>query len=477
MIRLLAGFAIAIAAAEAAALDFESCRLAAAGGRIEAAARCARLALPLNPADAASGEIDLHVAVVDALAEDAREDPLVVIAGGPGQAASAFYAGLQGAFEPIRRQRDIVLIDQRGTGRSTPLDCAAGEGLEALDVAGTLAAIRACLDGLGVDPRWFTTSLAVADLERVRAALGYQRWNLYGVSYGTRVALHYLRRYREATRRVILDGVLPPDVPLGPEIPIHAQSALDQLLQRCARVPACARAWPRLGERFRTVLGALETAPAPVEVPDPRSGELRSFDLQRDQLAGAIRLALYAPENAAILPPLIDAAARGDYRPIAASVLLIGAQFEEEVAQALNFSIVCAEDVPAWPKIDRSMLTRTFFGARQIDTLLAACAFWPRGPVDADFHDPVVSDAPVMLLSGGADPITPPGYAKRAAAHLANALEVVLPELGHGMARVGCVPRSMEAFLSADDPMSIDTGCVEAVAPFPIFTSPLGPSP
>ncbi len=276
-----AGLAIAIGPGSLAAIRFESCRLAGAGGRLETPARCATLPVALNPADPGSGSIGLRIAVVDALAEDPLGDPLLIIAGGPGQAATTFYSELQGAFEPIHRRRDIVLIDQRGTGGSAALDCPANESPGGLDADDTLRAMHDCREALGVDPRWFTTSLAVGDLERVRAALGYRQWNVYAVSYGTRVALHYLRRHPGAARRVILDGVLPPDVPLGPDIPGHAQRALEHLFARCRQDPACAAAWPRLGTRFAALLARLAAAPVAVAAMDPRSGERRTFTLHR----------------------------------------------------------------------------------------------------------------------------------------------------------------------------------------------------
>ncbi len=162
---------------------------------------------------------------------------------------------------------------------------------------------------------------------------------------------------------------------------------------------------------------------------------------------------------------------------MAAAVLLENRQFQGEVAEGLNFSVVCAEDLPVWPDPDPGSLAATFLGGRQLEVLRSICGFWPRGPVDADFHEPVASDVPVLLLSGQADPITPPAYAERVATHLDHALSLVLPDLGHGMARVGCMPRLMNDFLSAREPLAIDTGCLDSVTAFPLFTSPLGPAP
>ena len=233
-----------LTAAQGAEIALAPCEVTAVGGRQEVDAQCGTLAVPVDPGDPSGETIDLFIAVVDALAEQGPPDPLMVIAGGPGQAATTFYATAEAAFARVVRKRDIILVDQRGTGRSAPLTCEGGEDgllLEAGDIDRMIALSRDCLDGLVHDPRFFTTSTTVRDLERVREALGYAELNLYGISYGTRVAQHYLRRYPESTRRVILDGVLPPAVALGTDVALTSQAALDALFDRCETNPGCRR--------------------------------------------------------------------------------------------------------------------------------------------------------------------------------------------------------------------------------------------
>ena len=253
---LAATLSLALPAAAETRLDLADCRISGGPGFPSIKARCGTLARPLNPAEPDAGSIDIRVAVVPALDLTPEPDPLVPLAGGPGQAAIRSYAGYLAAFGRVRRNRDILLIDQRGTGESARLDCDYGEepGDDLVDGQysreKTLAFTESCLADLPQDPRYFTTSVAVTDLEAVRVALGYPALNLYGVSYGSRVAQHYARRYPEATRTIVLDGVVPPQLPLGPEIATEAQRAVESILSRCAEQPSCHQRFPDVAAGF-----------------------------------------------------------------------------------------------------------------------------------------------------------------------------------------------------------------------------------
>lgn len=470
-----------IGARQVAALELAPCTLTAGEGRQEESAKCGTLAVALDPDDAAAGSIELFVAVVAALSEDVAADPLVVIAGGPGDAATRFYVRVADALAQIRRSRDIVLVDQRGTGKSEPLHC------ENIRKLGPLADIGAdvdkvidmtidCLAALQGDPRFFTTSLAVGDLDRVREALGYERLNLYGVSYGSRVAQHYLRRFPQRTRSVVLDGVVPPVVALGPDTAIAGQAALDDLFERCAGDTACRSAFPDLRDDFYAVLDRLEGQPARVTFAHPRTGAPEEFDLDRLAMAGVVRLLMYSPATASVLPVLIDAAHAGDYGPLAAQAYVVAAGFEE-LAMGLNYAVICSEDLPFVGEIDLAAQRETYMGAAFMHILSRVCERWPRGAMDADFREPVVSDVPVLFLSGEYDPITPPRYVPLAAQRLSNYAELLGRGQGHGMIAVRCAQRVMAAFIDDPNPGALDLGCAERIRPFPLFTSPLGPAP
>ncbi|HEY1492480.1 MAG TPA: alpha/beta fold hydrolase, partial [Steroidobacteraceae bacterium] len=371
-------------------------------------AECGVLTVAEHPGDPASRRLGLHVARVPAVSRRKLADPLFVIAGGPGQAASAFYATVAGAFARINRDRDIVLLDQRGTGGSNLLDCPGDEEtLYRLSDAQVAQQTRACLSALGAraDVAYYTTSIAVQDLEQVRRALGYARIDIYAVSYGTRVAQHYIRRYPQAVRAVILDGVLPPELAVGPAVALDAENALRAILARCQNDAACHAQFAEPREDYLAVRAALTKGPVRVRLPDPLHGAARELAFGSDQLAMVLRLASYSADYSALLPLLLHTARAGaDYSQLAAQFLLIQRSYED-VATGMHNSVVCAEDVPFYDThaIDRAQLAATFMGASQIDGLRIVCGVWPRGPVDADFHAPLKSTVPALLLSGSDD--------------------------------------------------------------------------
>jgi len=475
--------ALAFAAPAAANDDFElsDCRISAGPGFDSIKARCGTLERPLDPSEPARGSIGLAVAVVPALDLTPEPDPLVPLAGGPGQAAIETYAAWLGAFGHVRRERDVVLIDQRGTGDSARLDCEIDD-----DVADgqysreqTIELTRGCLDGLPHDPRWFTTSVAVADLEAVREALGYPLLNLYGASYGTRVAQHYARRHPDTTRTVILDSVVPPQLPLGPEIATEAQRAVDSILSRCAEEPACAERFPTLAADFEQLRTSLAEAPVAVDLPDPVTGSVESMSFGRAEFAGAIRLLAYHPNTIALMPLLIDAAARGNYVPLAAQFRMTVTALAEELSMGMHNAVMCTEDVPFYDaaRIDTALLEASYIGPVQLETLEAICSIWPQGPIDDDFRTPLATDVPVLLLSGTADPITPPRYAELAMVDLRNARHLVGNGQGHGQVAVGCMPRLIADFIAAADTQAIDADCMQRSFVMPFFLDFTGPAP
>lgn len=469
-------------ATASASLRLEDCTLRGASGLTAVAARCGSLSVPENPAEPDGRHIELFIARVRALSLDPPGDALTVIAGGPGQASSEFFADYAGAFEAVRRERDILLVDQRGTGRSNALDCPAQQELESEDYTPAVmrAATRECLAGLTGDPRFYTTSVAVGDLNRVRAALGYSKLNLYGVSYGTRVAQHYLRRFPERTRSVILDGVVPMDTALGPEISLDAQAALENIFRRCAADEACAKHFPDLATAFATMRDRLDTSPVQVELPDPVTALPRRTDFSAQDLAVAVRLLSYTSESVSFLPLLLHHAFhRQDFVPLAAQVLMVSEQLEESLSYGMHNAVVCTEDVPFYDPgaIDREALEGTYLGASQLDALLEICALWPAGVIDEGFKSPVASDKPVLLLSGTADPVTPPANARHVVQHLENALAIEVEGQGHGVAPLGCVPRLMAKFVAQASVEALDTDCVENLRPAPFFISFTGPAP
>jgi pimeloyl-ACP methyl ester carboxylesterase len=474
--------------APAADLALERCRLEMDPAPA-AFARCATLAVPEDPADPGGRTVGIFVARVPSLSSTPRPDPLVLIAGGPGQGTVDMYLQLRGAFEPARRERDVILIDQRGTGRSAEgFACSVPEDLS-LDTA-PAEQLRTFMDGclgeLKHDPRFYTTSVAVQDLDRVRAALGIEQWNVYGVSYGSRVAQHYLRRFPEHTRSVVLDGVVPPDLALGPDIAREAQRALDQIFARCAADDGCHEHFANLPGEFGELLARLKDAPVTAAVPYAVSSGAGSGSASgagagetkfgARELRALVRLLSYNSATVALLPVLLHEAHAGNYTPLASQLSTTLRGLPESLSFPMSNSVACTEDVPFAPEGARAGLDATYLGTAIVDALDSICARWPKGTIDPDFKTPVVSDAPALLLSGSNDPITPPAYAERVAATLAHASQLVGDRQGHGLVAIGCVPRLVRDFLEHPD-RAPDGACLAAEPPTPFFLSLLGPAP
>jgi pimeloyl-ACP methyl ester carboxylesterase len=473
------------AAPEAAAppprLALSDCQLAAPGLADRKAAKCAALSVPEDRASPQGRQIALNIAVIPATASAPQPEPRFFLTGGPGQAATESYLALRSVFDRIQQDRDIVLVDQRGTGKSNPLRCPSGNQDElSQDETAQSAWLRACLDSLkDSDLRQYTTPAAVEDLDQVRQALGYNQINLYGLSYGTRVALSYLQRYPQHVRTVILDGIVPQDEPLGLDVARDAQRSLDLIFARCAADPACSAAFPELPAEFQGLLDLLQDGPLLVSLRDPLSGEMTELSLSREQFGAAVRLLSYTPETVALLPLLIHTAYETqDFSLLAAQYLVVVTDLSNTLSLGMNFSVLCSEDAPF---IDFAQAARLNQGAYladlQTSELEQICSLWPRGVIPADFKQPVTADAPVLLLSGEADPVTPPENGEQAAKSLPNSLHLVAPGQGHNVIYRGCLPKLARQFIEQADFAGLDTACVAQIQAPPFFLNYNGPTP
>jgi pimeloyl-ACP methyl ester carboxylesterase len=445
------------------------------------AARCGDLERPLDPDNPSAGTITLKVAVVPSLSLEPAADAFVPIAGGPGASSVRFYAGWAGAFERVRQHRDILLVDQRGTGESAPMSCEVEDELAETDfsVEATLRTVTECLETLPYDPRFFTTSIAVRDLEAVRAALGYSALNLYGSSYGTRVAQHYARRYPTTTRTVIVDGVVAPQVPLGPEIATESQRALDRVLDRCAQDTACNERFPDLRQDFEDLQVTLNDGPVPVTVPNPVTGAPESLDFGTQHMAVAIRLLLYDARSIALIPLSITEAANGNYVPLAAQFMLTASSLNEALNIGMHNAVMCTEDIPFidFGAVDQAAIEASYLGPLQLEAIRTMCSTWPQGPMDEDLLAPLATDIPVLLLSGDADPVTPPRYAQLAAVDLEKAWLLTGTNQGHGLGIVGCMPRVIGGFVEAATLEDGAADCLGDAFAMPFFLDFTGPKP
>jgi pimeloyl-ACP methyl ester carboxylesterase len=493
MMRLgvLAGFLLGLgqsiatpAATPAATLTLKPCRLEHPARMLALPAECGAFEVPENP-DAPDGrKIQLFVARVPAISLNKAPDPLFLIAGGPGTSAVDLYTSSAPPFDRVRRDRDIVLVDQRGTGRSHRLDCKYGnENLfERIDEVDVGPENIKCRDELSkkADLRMYTTSIAVRDLDAVRQALGYERINLYGGSYGTRVAQHYARRFPGSTRTLILDGVVNPQQILGPAIAIDAEHALERILARCTHHASCAQAFGDPSADYHALRAQLASAPVRATVSEAATGRPIEFDFTSRHLSAVLRFASYNDDQAALLPLSLHLAVHeNNFMPLANQFRVFARSLEAAFAYGMHNSVACSEDTPFidTAKLDFAALDATHMGAEQIEQLLEACRDWPKGVVDADLHAPLESHAAALLLSGADDPVTPPAYAQIAQRGFHDSVHVIIAGHGHGQITAPCVDRVIADFIHAGTARGLDVSCTQKIPPMPFFTTLAGPAP
>jgi pimeloyl-ACP methyl ester carboxylesterase len=429
----------------------------------------------------ASGRtIRLAIVVLPSVSSDVHADPLVFLAGGPGQAAAQMSSLVQPMFRKIQRTRDVVLVDQRGTGKSNPLNCrGGGDSLRDLGESDAEAVdkLRTCLARLPGDPRFYTTTIAMDDLDDVRAFLGYDRINLYGGSYGTRAALVYVRRHGEHVRSIVLDGVAPMDMRLPMYAARDAQRALDKLYDDCGHDDACRAAYPRLPERTRELLARLDANPLRVRMAHPRTGVTEEIAVTSKLVASIVFQALYSPLTASILPSLIERAEHDDFQGLLA-LAFAGESATDAMSLGMQLSVLCSEDSPRYAKEDLERESSgTLFGTRLLTGQVAACGFWPKGRVDDAYYAPVVSPVPALVLSGELDPVTPPAWGLAVVEHLSNGRHIVMPGTGHGVAATACGNRLVSEFIEQGNASRLDATCVRAVQRPGFFLTPAGPEP
>lgn len=469
-------------AADIAPAALKPCRLPG----VEHEAQCGQVRRALDPAAPQGRQIDVHFAVLPAMARYKQPDPLVFLAGGPGQSAIALAGVIGGQFSRLSTRRDIVLVDQRGTGRSAPLDCPAVSPVQPLRLAlddtlarARLAECRQALQRLPHgDLRHYTTAVAMADLEAVRQALGAPTINLVGGSYGTRAALEYARQFPQAVRRLVLDGVAPPDMVLPQSLGVDAQAAFDALVQHCEAEPACAARKPGLRADWAALLQAL---PRTATLAHPVTGREERVTFTAAGVTGIVRGALYAPILASALPQAVGEAARGRFAPLAGLATALDAGSALRLSEGQHFSVLCAEDQPRVQAAQSAAAATpsaaiTAFGDAARQTYAEVCRDWPRGQVPEAFYTVGPLAAPALVLSGGLDPVTPPRHGERVARALGTrARHVVVPQAGHGVLAIACVRDAAVRFIQADrddEAAQVRVDCARGVPRPPAWQPP-----
>jgi pimeloyl-ACP methyl ester carboxylesterase len=412
--------------------------------------------------------IELWTVVLRATGPTSAE-PVFFLAGGPGQGATDLAELALGPFATVREVRDIVLVDQRGTGRSNRLDCPNAAASDPRSVFGHLfepRAIAACLQEVSrhADPRLYITELAVADLDEVRARLGYDRVLLWGGSGGTRTALVWMRLFPDRVAGALLDGVTPTDFRAPSTYARGCQDALDRVIEDCRQQEECRRIYPNLEAEFERLLGLFDDGPIKTSIRTP-AGEQVQIEMHRGDLGYALRSRLYSSRSIAQLPAWIHrAAATGDLQDFAQAYWEREVHLRPVVAMGVHLSIFCSEDLPFVRDEEIARLTEgSFLGTYLFEQYRAACAEWSAAQVDRSFLEPVRSDIPVLLFSGYYDPSTPAWLADRVATWLPQSRHVVVRNESHG-AEFGCGRQLAIDFMRTGSLEGLPPAC-EAVGP------------
>jgi pimeloyl-ACP methyl ester carboxylesterase len=392
--------------------------------------------------------IPIQVVVLKATGNAPQPDALVPLQGGPGQAGTPLAVMFSRLFADVRRERDIVLVDVRGTGKSNPLYCdiASPPWTRSLDLMPP-DAIRGCRDALQqrADLRSYTTDIIAKDLDDIRIALGIERWNVFGASYGTRLAQEYTRRFGAHVRTLTLHGIAAPSMAIPLPYARDAQQAIDKLLD----VPTRAT--------LERVLKQLTRQPAVVST---GSGDVA---VSAGELSEALRNMLYNARSAAAATAMITAASNGDYRAAAEAVMRQREGFSTDIALGMFLSVTCTEDIPRITEEAIAENTRnTFLGDYRVRQQMTACRTWFTDPIAAADTSPLRSDVPALLISGEVDPVTPPTNGEEVARTLPNARHVVIPGHGHTMSLAHpCINAALRRFLDTANARALDLSCLQ----------------
>lgn len=434
---------------------------------------CAKYEVFENRASRSGRKIALNIMVLPALSDHPAPDPFVPLAGGPGQSAVEAYT-VAGFTTKIRQSRDVILIDQRGTGGSNPLQCDFRDPKDPNAILGEtilLDRLRACRTNLEAvaDLTQYTTPVSADDLDEVRQALGYDKISLFGGSYGTRAALIYLRMHGDRVRSIGLEAVAPPEYRIPLSFSRTIQSSVDRLIARCEADATCHADFPKLKSEFVEILARLDKSPATFQI-KRNTGEMQTVTLSRGTFVANLRPILYLPPVISQFPYLIHSAYQGDWTPLGTIVLTLREALEKVIARGMSLSVICAEDIPGMTEESIQKETAgTYLGDYQVRYFQKGCHEWPQGHVPADIHDPVRSTVPALLIAGAYDPATPPEASELAARALTNSRTIAVKEGTHGTGSP-CLDGLLAQFVADGTAEKLDTGCVDQIHLPPFVT-------
>jgi pimeloyl-ACP methyl ester carboxylesterase len=439
-------------------------------------AGCAKYEVFEDRATKSGRKIALKIVVLPALSAKPSADPVFMLAGGPGQGAASVVQAAGDYLIKLRRERDLVFVDQRGTGESNPLNCApatAGDGMARYFTEGVnIENLRECRTELEkrANLTLYTTTIAMDDLDEVRSALGYDKINLLGGSYGTYAGFVYLRQHPSRVRTAMLEGVTTPDSKILLPFAKGVEHSLERMFSDCAADKDCNTAFPNLRAEFRELVAKIEKQPAVFESTNLINGKREQVTLSRNILSEQIRTFLYIPIYWRWLPLLIHEMNGNNFGPFGSLAHANVAGLVGQLAGGMSLSVMCAEDVPFITEDEiKSNTSGTFYGDYRVRTSIKSCEQWPRAKVSASFIEPVKSDAPILMITGDLDPVAPAWLAAGASRFLPNSRHVTIHNTGHHF-RFECVDNLMVEFLAKGSAKGLDDSCVKAIERPPFMT-------
>ncbi|MBA6389610.1 alpha/beta fold hydrolase [Colwellia sp. BRX10-3] len=441
-------------------LTLESCHIKGIRQQVQ----CGTYVAPENYAKADGTKIDINFVVLPAIDNSTEKLPLMFLAGGPGQAAAELSAQIYRGFSEIRKTRDLILIDQRGTGKSHPLQCE--DSLEvdpytSLPEDFSLADIEQCIAQLKGDLSQYNSENAIRDFDAVRAALGHQQVHIYGGSYGTRAGLVYMRMFPTSLKSVVLDSVGPIEVPIG-LFGKSAEQSFIKLIENCQNEESCATQYPELAKEFTAITNKLSQAAVTVEIAHPRLGTKTAFTISKDKFISSIQMQLYSMETRSLVPLLIHQAYLGNYMPLAG--IIAQSEGGMGIYIGLHLNIVCNED---FPKISADMKAvdadNNFAKGMSLVMVGKACAAWPTYQPSADFYQTVTADIPTLIMSGELDPVTPASNGEKSHVNLPNSHHIISKNNAHIVASTTCGIKIVNEFLDKQTPKELDESCLEEI--------------
>ena len=449
-------------------LTLDNCHL----GEIRSQVKCGKLEVPENYQQADGDKIVINFAVLPAIDDSEYKAPLMFLAGGPGQAAVELATGLNHVFREVRKTRDIILVDQRGTGESSALSCdfeAVDNVYSSLPDALDPQEVKECVAQFKGDVTQYNSENAIRDFDAIRAALGHEKLNIYGGSYGTRAGLVFMRMFPESLESVVLDSVGPIEVPIGMFGQSGARS-FELLLENCKNSESCHKAFPNLAEEFQAVKARLAKDVANIDILHPRLGTPTKLVIDDTKFTGNLRFQLYGMEGRSMVPLVIHQAFLGNYQPLIG--LMARTENEQLVYTGLLFNIVWNEDIPRVSEADKAAdANNNFDGKDSHSAWDMVCPFFPEYRPSEDFYQSVTADIPTLILSGNLDPVTPPSNGEYSAKSLPNSHHIIVENASHTVAMSTCASDIINEFLTSKTPKALDESCLKDIPQETFMTS------